>query len=537
MMYDDISSGRSSGQSLQQREFEDIQHSMKRIEKLLRRGQHLLYEEESKELVPAHLAASTGAAARPHGKPAPGDAAGQPLRLGTKRDPATQVAQGKAVKEGQRRTMATAPPARQRERVANARLEAETSPDVRRRGAPSLGHGGRRPIIHHHSAPMHDKEEETDSDDEFEDISIPELRERIRRELEAYRLNRHAPVARPARADSTPQQMKRVSAQHDEVMRSANVEMATQQAKPQSRSWTGMTAAIHLPTHVSPNNGVSPQAAPRPQTRVSPVRVSRHSPLHADHGVPAYKRLYGDAQRLQAKLRQSAARVPVGEFGSSFKNSPGEQASLNKRFLLKTSATAAPAPMLQPRVVQKLKLNDSQHRQGTHPPAATAVLAGRARKPSENGVAQKVSTHVVACRLPKSQVCARQAERSEKKQDGGGTVQENYCDPGVREDEVGAAVVRETKKNGKELEVVEAADAAWKPGPTPNDAMDAKTSPKHAQQPATTHASNAILQDLETTSHATDESLLAQRFRESPPTAGVRIPPGVHPLNLGALRK
>ncbi|RNE98024.1 hypothetical protein TraAM80_09011 [Trypanosoma rangeli] len=532
MMYDGISSGRSSGQSLQQREFEDIQHSMKRIEKLLRRGQHLLYEEEGKEPVPAHLAASRGAGARPHGKPAPGDAAGQPQRLGTKRDPAAQVAQGKAVKEEQRRTMATAPHTRQRERVANARLEAETGPDVRRRGASPLGHGGRRPTSHRHSAPVYDKEEETDSDDEFEDISIPELRERIRRELEAYRLNHHAPVAWPARADSTPQQMKRVSTQHNEATRSANVEMATPQAKPQPRSWTGVTAAINLP-----NNGVSPPAAPRPQPRVSPVRVSRHNPLHADHGVPVYKRLYDDAQRLQAKLQQMAARSSVGEFGSSFKSTPGEEASLNKRLLLKTSATAAPVPMLQPRVRQKVKLNEPQQRQGTHPPAATAALVERARKQSVNGVAQKVSTHVVDCRLMKSQVYPRQAERSAKKQDRGGTVQENHCDSGVRTDEFGAAVVRETKKNGKELEVVETADAAWKPEPTPNDALDAKTSPKHAQQPATTHASNAVLQSLEITSHATDESSLAQRSKESPPTAQVQIPPCVHPLNLGALRK
>ncbi|RNF12953.1 uncharacterized protein Tco025E_06399 [Trypanosoma conorhini] len=501
MMRDEAPSSRSSERGRQQREFEDIQHSMQRIEKLLHRGQRLLYEEDGK--APAHGAAGRGGAARRGGERGPTAPPGKPQRFGPTRQPAAQVARGPAPKERQHRAVTTTTaPARQRERVADA--GPGTGPAVRRRAAEPRGQAARHPTSHPHGASMH---EEADSSDEFEDISIPELRERIRRELEAYRLNRRPPPAWPASADSPPQKVKRLSAPHDEAAQGASVKMTPPQATPLRRPRAGGAAATGPPARAAHN--------------------SRNSPLHAERRISAWKRLYGDAQRLQGKLQQPAAKSSVGEFGASFKAAPGERASLMKRFSLRNSMTAASSPAkLQTRVGQQAGLNGSHQRQGVYSPA----LAGRFRNPSENREARNVSAQVVVHRRPK-------AERNGKKQKEKGAAQESHRDPWEHAGKFGAAVARETTKDAKELEAVDSAEGACKPGLASSEALDTKTPSNHEQQSATGPPLTALTQGLELAPQASSDSPPAQRSKESSPMARAPVPPVVRPLDLRALRK
>ncbi|KAF8277826.1 hypothetical protein TcBrA4_0109770 [Trypanosoma cruzi] len=528
MIYDDMVSGKLSEGSMPQRELGDIQHSIERIEKLLHRGQNLLYDEGSREVGPSH--------GTMHRKGDAGINEGEKLnslhsmkrirRNVTERSPTAHVTRKMFPNTTLQRT-ATELLLLQREHAADVRQK-KTGVHVR--------HGETMPFAKgtqystNYGVATNVKWEAADSSD-YEDVSIAELRVRIRKELEAYRLNGPLTGVKQTKADTIPQPVTRLYPRHKTTSQEEPIKMVSPQTKRRLITGNQTTGTPQSYGHEGHRKRTtSPQISPEKSASRSPLEGNIK--LHEKHHISPWKRLYNDAIRMQEKRQHHQMAPPSWEENSpAQKKNPWERGFLIKRFSMK------PTPGAPPHSVQQAS-KVSYHRRETHDATPKATLVGESRKPSESVRSLQFPATVLAHRLLKPQKNhLLGALRDRKKKEREGISQQHHPEPEVNTIGSLPLAAEEKKTDEKQLEIVNDENAAGNAGIVKNETSESASTSNRMQWPTITPPSTDISEGWGMFSHATNDTPMVVVSQESSPTNQLHIPLSIRPLDLSALRK
>ncbi|EKF29802.1 hypothetical protein MOQ_006397 [Trypanosoma cruzi marinkellei] len=528
MLYDDMVSGKLSEGSTPQRELGDIQHSIERIEKLLHRGQNLLYDEGGREIGPPHGTMNRR-----------GDAS---IHDGEKKNSLLSM------KQMQRRIMHSSPTAHvARKMVSNTTfqrtatelllLQRQHAADVKQKKAGvHVRHRETIPFAkgtHHsinHGVATNVKWEAADSSD-YEDVSIAELRVRIRKELEAYRLNGPLTGEKPKKHDIIPQRVTRLYPQRKGTSQEQPIKMVSPQSKRRHFTGNQTTGTPQSNGHEGNRNKTTP-------SQISLDKNASRSPLHGNspliekHHISPWKRLYDDAIRMQEKRQHHQMASPSWkETSPAPKRNPWERGFLIKRLSTKLTP-GAPSHSVQ----QTSKA--SYHRRETHDATPTAASVGESRKRSESVRSLQFPTCVLPQRLLKPQKHhLLGALGDSKKKEGEGILQEHHPEPKVNTTGSLPLAAEEEKSDEKELDIVNDENAAGKAGMKGLDTSESASTSNQVQWPTITPPSTDISERWGMFSHATNDTPLVAVSQESSPTNQLHIPLSIRPLDLSALRK